>query len=57
VAGFAGGAGETPAQLAHNREWESNSAIGFADGGRRDARPTLRLMEGPDGFMTVHWDN
>ena len=27
------------------RERESKSAVGFADGGRRDARPTLRSME------------
>ncbi len=31
-------------------------AIGYADGGRRDARPTLRFMESPLSRSRMRWD-
>jgi len=45
------------AQRARKRERKRKLAVGFADGGRRDARPTLRFMESPHDFDAVHWDH
>ncbi len=50
-------AGVSPAQRARKRERESKPAVGFTNGGRRDARPTLRFMESPHGFDAVHWEH
>src|SRR6266516_1648013 len=50
-------AGVSPAQRARKHERESKPAVGFANGGRRDARPTLRFMESPHGFDAVHWEH
>src|ERR1051326_6348572 len=41
-------AGVPPAQRARQRERESRSPIGFADAGRRDACPALRLILSAD---------
>jgi len=34
-------------RLPRERESARRCVVGFADGGRRDARPTLRFMESP----------
>ena len=44
-------------RLPSERESASRCVVGFADGGRRDARPTLRFMESPHSFVRMHWDH
>src|SRR5437867_6494789 len=46
-------AGVSPAQRARQRE--RFRSVGVADGGRRDACPTLRFMERRDGVCAAPW--
>src|SRR5213594_470457 len=44
-----------PAQRARQRE--RFHSVGVADGGRRDACPTLRFMESLLSLLRMHWDH